>query len=68
MSFRQLYEHKIARLLAELEASTGTIVKEIGIVSIDVTTLDSKVKQLSRRVVLELEPIPGSHWDTGGES
>ena len=57
-------ELAIGSILAELERTTGQHVETIEIQNTDVTRLESERQELNRRVVIELKPITGSHWET----
>lgn len=55
---------KIAKILSELEKSTGCIVANLSIENIDVTTLGDPSKQIKRSVNIEIELKPGAEWIT----
>lgn len=57
-------EKNIAAILSMLEKSSGSIVRELSIVSLDVSTFDSDRRQLSNRVSIELERLPSHGWNT----
>jgi hypothetical protein len=52
----------IGEILATLERETGTIVTDIAIHDVDTTRLQDEVKQITRRVVVSVERIPGTNW------
>lgn len=54
-------EKSINRILAQLEAATGTIVSELELRDIDVTTYDSDQSWL-RGVAITLKRRPGTRW------
>lgn len=56
-------EREIARLLAALEVATNSVVDRIAVESLEVTQMEDARKQLRRRVVIDLRPEPGSHWE-----
>lgn len=53
----------IARILAKLEADTGSVVREIKLQDIDVTAIGDDRKKLQRCVLLDMERLPGTRWD-----
>lgn len=60
-------ELAIARILEQLEMDTGSVVEEISLDDIDVTSLESDRQVIARRVRLELKRLPGTSWYTGNE-
>lgn len=55
-------ERRIAGILADLEAETGQVVKELELRSLDITSIVDPVQQLQREVRIALWHVPGSHW------
>jgi len=55
-------ECEIAEILAQLERDTGSIVTDIDIKSIEVTSMQDDRRMLQQRVVIELERLPGTCW------
>jgi hypothetical protein len=53
----------IARILAKLEADTGSVVRSVTIKDIDVTTFGDDRIQMQRLVALDLERLPGTRWE-----
>lgn len=58
-------EMRIGEILAQLERDTGSVVREIGVVDVEVTNMASERRELQRRVRLELERLPGTKWAEG---
>lgn len=58
-------QHRIAALLAGLEAATGCYVDGISIHDDDITTVQDSENRYVSRVVIDLKRAPGSRWDTG---
>lgn len=57
-------EVEIAKIIAKLEADTGMILRSIETPSIEVTTIGDIRPKFLKRVVLEMERLPGSQWQT----
>jgi len=57
-------ELKIAAILAELEETTGAVVKGISLNAIDITANTDVGRQLLMSVDIELERMPGHQWAT----
>jgi hypothetical protein len=55
-------EREIAAILAQLERDTGSIVTDIEIKSIEVTTMQDDRRMLQQCVLVELERLPGTCW------
>lgn len=55
-------ERAIAVTLSLLEKETGSVVRSVGVEDIDVTRLSSERRTYDRRVVIELERLPGTNW------
>lgn len=55
-------ELAIARILADLEASTGDWVETVEIVSHEVTQAGSARPEWARRVEIKVKPKPGTKW------
>ena len=55
-------EREIAAILGQLERDTGSIVTDIEIKSIEVTSMQDDRRMLRQRVVIELERLPGTCW------
>lgn len=53
---------EVAKILRDLELSTGSVVRSIDIQSIEVTNREDRGKRLSTRVEIELERLPGREW------
>ena len=55
-------EREIAAILAQLERDTGSIVTDIEITSIEITTMRDDRRMLQQRVLIELQRMPGTCW------
>ena len=55
-------EAEIARILKILEYKTDSLVRRVNVENNDVTTCCDRRPQWSRRVVIELDPRPGTQW------
>lgn len=53
---------RINAVLAELEETTGALVKDLCISRIDLTNLDSGSTESLTSCVIELERIPSQNW------
>lgn len=55
-------EKLIAGVLSQLETDTGSVVTVLEVKDVEVTALADTRKQMERRVTIELERLPGTHW------
>lgn len=55
-------ESEIARILKILEYKTDSLVRRVNVENNDITTCGDRRPQWSRRVVIELDPRPGTQW------
>jgi hypothetical protein len=56
-------EMKISKVLAKLEADTGTVLERIEVRDTEVTTVGDRRPQWLRRVFIEMKPLPGTRWE-----
>lgn len=57
-------ELAIARILADVEAASGDWVEGIRIKDHEITTVGSVRPEFTRRVKIDMKPMPGSSWET----
>jgi hypothetical protein len=57
-------QKQIAEILRQVEVGSGALVKGVRIRDVDITRLADPRRQISRAVEIELEHIPGTHWET----
>lgn len=55
-------ERQIAVILSQLERETGSVVRAIEVTDIEVTKIDSVRREMERRISIDLERLPGTHW------
>lgn len=55
-------QKQITEILSKLEQDTGTLLDRLDVVDIDVTNMGAERRQLMRRVVIEMKPLPGARW------
>ena len=55
-------EAEIARVLADLERETGSLVETLDLEDLDVTQLGNDRQQVLRRPVIRMRRMPGSEW------
>ena len=58
-----IIEQSIARILSDMEKTTGQLVDSLELVDIDVTTASDDRPQILRTVRIELKRLPGTKWD-----
>lgn len=63
-SLLRLAQTEIAKVLSELEVTTGRYVDGVEICDIEVTQMRSKGKDFIRRVRVNLRKTLGSRWET----
>ena len=56
-------EGEIAKILAKLEADTGTVLDMIEVRDIEITTMGDDREQWLRRVIIEMKRLPGTRWN-----
>jgi len=56
-------EREIALILKQLELDTGSIVQELKLYDLDVTTMDDLDRMWQRRVEIEMWRQPGTKWE-----
>lgn len=55
-------QSEIAKILRQLESDTDCVVKDIGCMSIEKTTVGDDRPKFQMMVVIELERLPGRDW------
>lgn len=55
-------EKQIARILAQLELSSGSLVEKVEIRTVDVTSITSKQSDYMMQVRIQLRRLPGHQW------
>lgn len=55
-------QRRINAILAELEASTGALVKELCVSRIETTDITSEKSEFLTTCLIELERIPSQNW------
>lgn len=55
-------EREIARVLAKLESDTGMVLNNICVRDTDVTQIQDVGPRWLRRVVIEMNRLPGTRW------
>jgi hypothetical protein len=55
-------EKGIAKILAELEQSTGALVENVEISTIDVTSISSRQREYMLQVRVNFKRVPGHQW------
>jgi hypothetical protein len=55
-------ERQINAILEALEADSGCLVENISIAEVDINSISSRAKELTRSVQIDLHWLPGHSW------